>query len=72
MNVIQDTNLGRPDSVPVDIHLSYPFSEEYEYYTQLVRLNLDLERRKDILNDNGFIVSPTKRNIFGLYYLSYV
>lgn len=49
-----------PNSTPINVNISYPYSEEYEYMTQLIRYNLDEERVNDILSDNGFIISPTR------------
>lgn len=48
-----------PGSHKINMKLTYPYSDEYEYMTQLVRFNLDDRRVKDVLNDNGFIISPT-------------
>lgn len=42
----------------IDVTLTYPYSDEYEYTTRLVRLDLDKEREHDILTDNGFVVGP--------------
>lgn len=42
----------------IDVTLTYPYSEEYEYETRLERLNLDKEREHDLLTDNGFVVGP--------------
>lgn len=39
------------------VNLMYPKSEEFEYITQMVRLNLDDEREEDITTDNGFIIA---------------
>ena len=49
-----------PTATPINMNISYPYSDEYEYMTQLVRYNLDEERIHDILSDNGHIVSPTR------------
>lgn len=49
-----------PNSTPINLNISYPYSDEYEYMTQLIRYDLDQERIDDILSDNGFIISPTK------------
>ena len=38
----------------------YSKSEDFEYETRLERINLDAERRKDVLSGNGFIVSSPK------------
>ena len=44
----------------LDLNISYPHDSEYEYFTKLVRLQLDEEREKDIKEGNGFVVAPTK------------
>ena len=44
----------------LSVNLSYPYSQEYDYETFLIRLNLDEEREKDILRGNGFIVGDPK------------
>lgn len=35
-------------------------SDDYEYISELERINMDYERRKDVLSGNGFIVSSPK------------
>lgn len=40
-----------------NFNLSYPYSDEYEYVTRLIRLNLDEERKKSIIDGKGFIIS---------------
>ena len=42
----------------IDVNLTYPYSDEYEYETRLERINLDKEREHDLLTDNGFIIRP--------------
>lgn len=39
------------------VNLMYPLSEDFDYETKLVRLNLDEERVHDINTDNGFIIA---------------
>ena len=39
------------------VRLHYPYSEEYEFETKLVKLNLDDERKRDLASNNGFIIS---------------
>lgn len=41
----------------LNVKLLYPYSEEYYYETCLERIDLDKEREKDLLTNNGFIVS---------------
>lgn len=47
----------------INVHFSYPRSEEYEYTTELKRVNLDLRRISSISNNKGFIVSKPQSNI---------
>ena len=35
-------------------------SDEFEYQTRLERINLDKERRTDVLSGNGFIIDSPK------------
>ena len=44
----------------LNVKITYPRSNEYEYKTRLTRLNLDKEREKDIICNKGFIVAPTQ------------
>ncbi len=44
----------------MNVRTTYPQSDEYEYETRLTRIDLDKERRKDVLSGNGFIVSSPK------------
>lgn len=39
------------------VNLTYPYDENYEYETQLVRINFDEEREKDIRSGRGFIIT---------------
>lgn len=43
-----------------DNNVHYPFDPEYEYTTELVRINLDDEKRSDLERNKGFIISPHK------------
>ena len=47
----------------IQVNLEYPFSAEFDYQTQIVRLDLDKERAKDILSGNGFIIGPPSGKI---------
>ena len=38
-------------------HKQYPYSDEFDYYTKMERINLDEECRKDLSNQHGFIIS---------------
>lgn len=40
----------------IDVNLSYPYSDEYEYETCLERINLDEERIHDLMTGNGFVI----------------
>lgn len=42
------------------VNISYPYSEEFDYDVGLYRLNLDMEREKDIRLGRGFIVTSNK------------
>lgn len=44
----------------LNVKMSYPDNPDYTYTTRLTRLNLDKEREKDILTNEGFIVEPTQ------------
>ena len=44
----------------IKVNTRYSQSDEYDYETRLVRIDLDAERRKDVINGNGFIVSSPK------------
>lgn len=44
----------------LNVKLSYPNSEEFEYVTKMVRLALDDERINDLLNNNGFIIKSAQ------------
>lgn len=57
-SIINDSPIP-PGSTNINMNITYPDSDEYEYYTKLIRYNIDTERRNDILDDNGFIISPT-------------
>jgi len=41
----------------MNVNWSWPRSDEYTYETFMERINMDEEREKDLLTDNGFIVS---------------
>lgn len=47
----------------INIQLSYPRSDEYEYTTELRRVNLDERRKSSIAHNKGFIVSKPQSNI---------
>lgn len=42
----------------VDINISYPYSDKWEFDTSLQRINLDEERIKDISSGRGFVITP--------------
>ena len=42
------------------VNTRYPRSAEYEYLTILERIDLDAERRHDVITGNGFIISAAK------------
>lgn len=41
----------------LNIKYSYPISSEYDYFAELEKINLDEEKEKDLLSNNGFIIS---------------
>lgn len=57
----------------IDLKVSYPFDPEYDYSTELERINFDKERELDIATNRGFIVAPTQgikkdiKNPFSIY-----
>ena len=44
----------------MQVNTRYSRSDEYDFETRLERINLDAERRKDVLSGNGFIISSPK------------
>ena len=42
------------------VNTRYSKSEDFDYETRLERLNMDDERRHDVISGNGFIVSSPK------------
>ena len=44
----------------INIMLHYPFNEEYDYITQLERIDMDKERENDIRTGKGFIIDEFK------------
>lgn len=42
------------------VRFQYPYSNEFEFDTHLERINLDEERKNDIITANGFIVTSHK------------
>ena len=49
-------DLPKPFDSPT-VNVSYPYSPDYDYKTELVRINLDKEREYDIATGKGFIIS---------------
>ena len=49
-------DLPKPFDSPT-VNVSYPYSPDYNYKTELVRINLDKEREYDIATGKGFIIS---------------
>ena len=46
----------------VNVNLTYPYSDKYEYTTYLEKIDLDAERVKDLRSGKGFIIESS-RNI---------
>lgn len=44
----------------INIKLQYPYTDDYDYYTSLKRINLDEERINDIKSGKGFPISAPK------------
>lgn len=44
----------------VRISLQYPHNDKFDYTTELMRINLDEERKRDIQNGKGFIIDQPK------------
>lgn len=47
----------------LDINLTYPYNEEFEYTTQLERVNLDESRIEHLKDDNGFIITNAQPSL---------
>jgi hypothetical protein len=47
----------------LNVTLTYPHSEEYEFFTKIQIIDLDQEAKNDIASGNGFLISaPNKKN----------
>lgn len=44
----------------INIKLTYPYSDKFEYETKLERINLDEEKVRDIRTGKGFILDPPR------------
>ena len=44
----------------INVRLQYPYSREYEWITYMDDIDLDEERKKDILNGKGFVIKSPK------------
>lgn len=58
----------------INVTLTYPHSDEYDFITKIDIIDLDVEAQKDIANGDGFIISAPKnsnkkdmKNIDGIY-----
>ncbi len=45
------------DMRSLTVRMQYPYSAEYEYTTEVERIDLDKERETDIFSGNGFIIT---------------
>jgi hypothetical protein len=45
------------DMRSLTVRMQYPYSAEYEYTTEVERINLNEERETDIFSGNGFIIT---------------
>ena len=44
----------------LNVTLTYPHSAEYEFYTKIDVIDLDVEAQQDISSGNGFVISAPK------------
>ena len=58
----------------LNVTLTYPHSAQYEFYTKIDVIDLDVEAQQDISSGNGFVISAPKssnkkdmKNIDGIY-----
>lgn len=61
-------------SKQLNVTLQYPHSDEFEYFTKINVIDLDLEAEKDIMSGDGFLIAAPKssnkkdmKNIDGIY-----
>ena len=52
-----------PGRDPIPVKMQYPYSDEWEYSTSLVTLDLDAECQHDLETGNGFLISSPKATI---------
>lgn len=48
------------DMAEIKVTTHYPVSEEWEYITKMVRINMDEERVNDVSTNKGFVVTSSK------------
>ena len=53
-------NMRNPNDKQINIKLTYPHDDKFDYTTQLMRLDLDKEREIDIRRGKGFIITAPK------------
>lgn len=51
------------DPMKVNVQYSYPLSDDFEYYAQLEKICLDIEKDNDIISSNGFIVTSPRGSL---------
>lgn len=62
-NLMQDNYDGdKPPSRQISVNLTYPHSDEYEFFTRIESIDLDLEAKIDIATGNGFEISKPKNS----------
>jgi len=44
----------------INVTWHYPYSDDYDFTTSMVRINLDEERKNDIYNGKGFIITSSR------------
>ena len=46
----------------INVTLTYPHSDEYEFLTKIEIIDLDAEAKRDIANGDGFLISKPKNS----------
>ncbi len=57
---MQTSNRSPNDEKQINVKVTYPHDEKFDFKTELVRINLDKEREQDIQNGKGFIITEPK------------
>lgn len=59
----QNNSVEEDGKLNLNVHFSYPHSEEYYYEASLPRINMDKEAENDIRKGKGFVISSPKATI---------